>query len=116
MSMTVPVGRRANERQSKGCSFLVVFFGQGEWNAQCCAAELTLQPCGCLSGCAHRLKGPARVYPSGPEATLAPPTSLVEEKQGQRFKDHSPPQKNANPGVMEALPSKGKSLMSVAGS
>lgn len=30
MSMTVPVGRRANERQSKDCSFLVVFFSARE--------------------------------------------------------------------------------------
>lgn len=115
MSMTVPAGRRANERESKGCLF-AVDLSAWENGVQYCAAGLTLQPCGCLSGCAHRLKGPARVYPSGPEATPAPPTSLVEEKQGQRSKHHSPPQKNGNAGVMEALPSKGKSLMSLAGS
>lgn len=115
MSMTVPVGGRADERQSKGCMF-PADLSAWENGVHCCAAELTLQPCGCLSGCAHRLKGPARVYPSGPEATLAPPTGLVGEKQGQRFRRHSPAQKNGNRGVTEALPSKGKSLMSLAGS
>lgn len=80
MSMTVPVGGRADERQSKGC-MLSADLSAWENGVHCCAAELTLQPCGCLSGCAHRLKGPARVYPSGPEATLAPPTGLVGEKQ-----------------------------------
>lgn len=55
------------------------------------AGVLTLQPCGCLSGCAHRWRAPARVYPSDPGAELAPPAGLWDGKQGQSFKFRPPP-------------------------
>ena len=71
---------KANERlaASQDIEDIELKFFCGEASA---AAVLTLQPCGCLSGCARRWRAPARVYPSDPEAAPAPPAALSKENK-----------------------------------
>lgn len=76
-------GTRAQGKTAGQSSAPFLGLGRRIFSLEKGASVLTPQPCGWLSGCARRLKEPARVYPSGPGATPAPPASLVDREQGQ---------------------------------
>lgn len=94
MPLTVAVGHVHSDRQQVKALLGSFLLEEG-------ASVLTLQPCGWLSGCARRLKEPARVYPSGPAAAPAPLASLEDTKQGQgsRVKRHCAPAATAPEGL-----------------